>query len=136
MVLVHYFKYKKRQTAGYAKISEESDIKLLQKCKLEGFNFIRTHGKYVYFKIDNQLYRLLKLSYLGKQSIPHNVKFLNFMIGRSEKIEKDEVNQSGYEFVYNYDYYYEEEKSIQRAEYKERIRNQNRQYNQKYKLGR
>ena len=130
-----YFKYKIRKKVGYAKISEQSDIKFLEKCKLNGFVFIRKNRKNVYFSITNQLYRLLKLSQLDNKPVIHKVKILNLMIERSEQIENMESEDYWYQDYWydNTNTYYDNEISMKKAEYKDRLRNQNRQYKLKLK---
>jgi len=138
MVLEHYFKYKIKKFVGYAKVAEQSNVKFLTKCKTCGFTFIKSTSEYVFFKIDNKLYRQLKLYHLGNQPSSYKIKVLDFLVDISEKSDQNEVVDaySNYWCSGKYYDYYEDEKSLQRAEYKERLRNQNKLYNQKYKLKR
>ncbi len=131
-----YFRYIKKKMVGYAKISQQSDIKILKKCSLEGFHFIREYSGVVYFSIDNQLYRLLKLSYLGNQPMKHNVKMLHFMVESSDRIDKSEIkfDYSGYWYNSHTYEYFDNELLLNMSEHKERLRNQNKYYKHQYKL--
>ena len=134
-----YFKYKIRKCSGYAKVSENSDIKKLKKLKIVGFSYEDSCDGCVYFGVEPKLHRFLKLSNLDDKLASYNIKFLNFMVARSNVISHNELEQEKYE-QYNYGWfssesntYYEDEKTLQRAEYKDRIRNQNTQYKIKLK---
>jgi len=135
-----YFKYNIKKLSGYQKISQQNDINFLEKCKIKGFNLIMNGSLYVYFSIENQLYRLLKLSYLDNQEMEYQNKMLKIVIGVSKRIEKSDIsdNEFGNDTWFNLNTYeyFDNEISLKRSENKERIRNHNRYYNQKYKLKR
>jgi len=136
--MVSYFKYKIRKLVGYAKIAEQSNVKFLIKCKIEGFYFMRRTPEYIYFKIENKLYRQLKLYHLGNEPASYKIKSLYYLIDKSEKIQEDESNKYDYSsydgYWYNeYTYYEDNEIALKKDEYKDRIRNQNKHYNLKLK---
>lgn len=133
--MVIYFRYKLANVVSYQKTLQQSNIKFLEKCEIEGYKHILTNKGYVYFRIENQLYRLFKLSYLDNQEMNDNMRSLEIILKKSERIEESDIPETyGYWFKANTYEYYDNEKSLKRAEYKERIRNHDRYYNQKYKL--
>ena len=133
--MVVYFKYKIKNLIGYQKIIQKNNIKFLEKYKVEGYNHMFTNNGYVYFSIENKLYRLLKLSYLDNQEMEHQMKSLDIIIKSSIRTEKEDIPPENFSwFKVDTCEYFNNEKSLQRAEHKERIRNHNNYYNQKYKL--
>lgn len=135
MVKNFYFKYKKRNRSGYIGISEKNDIKLLKKLNIKGFSFISEFSDFLYFKIETQLYRKLKLFNLGSGDIDRKTKHLNFMINLSKKINPEGVDNlhelpDSICYYCNYDYKEYQEKQYRN---KQRSRCHDRYYKQKMK---
>ena len=138
-----YFKYKLKNVIGYNRIVQKSNIKFLEKCNVDGYNHMFTNNGYVYFNIDNKIYRLLKLSYLDNKSMEYKMRSLDLIIKSSIRTEKSDIPEEIWSYSTNGSYWFradtwydyeEEENRIMKSEYKERIRNHNRHYKQKYKL--
>jgi len=117
--MVIYFKYKLKNVIGYNRIVQKNNIKFLEKCNVDGYNYMFTNNGYVYFNIDNKLYRLLKLSYLDNQEMEHQTKSLDVIIKSSIRTEKDVIPAEPFEYVWyssNTQEYYNSEKSLLKAE--------------------
>lgn len=134
-IMVVYFKYKLRKVVSYQKILQESNIKFLNSCQIEGYNHILTNSGYVYFSVENQLYRLFKLSYLDNKEMKNDMSSLSAILKKSDRIEESDIPEN-YTYWFKGDTfeYFGDEIYFKQSEYKERVRNHDRYYNQKYKL--
>lgn len=134
-IMVVYFKYKLRKVISYQKILQKSNIKFLNSCEIKGYNHILTNNDYVYFSVENQLYRLFKLSYLDNKEMRNDMSSLSSILKKSDRIEESDIPENPMYWFKGETYkYIDDEKYFKQSEYKERVRNHDRYYNQKYKL--
>lgn len=93
---IHYFRYKlNTNLIGYKKIIEKGDFNKLKNCKLKGYNYYTSidDDDMLNFSIDNQLYRQLKLYKLNNNKAKNIIKFLSFMVKKSQSITEGDITQ-------------------------------------------
>lgn len=135
-----YFRYKlKLGLSGLRKISENKDINTLKILNIEGYTYIQKNDNHIYFSLSKKLYRRLKLSTLGVYLGDNKLKFLDFMISRSEETSQNDIDEAdNYWYSNGYYYYheYEKERAEQKYENKQRLKNHNNYYKNKMKISR